>query len=385
MLARTKAWLDERPWAWALIAALATLAMLALVSCAFPDIALADPDAGGEEEEGSGIPIIGDIIDGATDLFETVTDPVGKVVAWITDLISKMILTLFGMAWGMAGKIADTEVLLDFRHMFGGDSTAVYEFVKVINDSLVTTVGYTFLAIVMLIKLANLGQRMDGNGTLPAVKEVFLLIVWYAVLLFLVNNSFEICEAVYTISLAVMNIVNDSATSGLLIPAIEEVITEERLSYFATLPGFLALAIFAFIFMLMSFVTLVVVQFVVWGRALQLYAMAAFSPIAIPFLGTEETKPWAMGFIKNFLALCVTGAIILFILLVYPAVMSIAFTPFDTIGLQELVTGSESALQTLNDNLGAMLLWLVKIIAFYCVLIYAMVKSGGWARELLGS
>ncbi len=362
MLARTRKWLDGHPWAWTLIAALATAAVLWALSCAFPDLALAAPeDEGGEEEDGGILGALGDV-------FDTITNPGEAIMTAVSRLLVGMFVNAYNWSMGLMDYSVTGSVAQPFNELFGLGGSQVFDFVRSINDSLVTSVGYTFLAIVLLVRLAQLGQRMDGNGTLPAVKEVFLLIVWYAVLLFLINNSFEICQAVYAIATALVNIVSSAAPTideGAVYELTEETINGAGL----TLAAVAIMFILMLFFLLLSLVTQVVVQFVVWGRALQIYALAAFSPVALPFLGNDETRPWAMGFIKTFISVCVAGAIMAFILYVFPFIYQLVL----------MDTGEGTFSDVMN-----LIMWMIRFIAFYLVEMYALIKSGSWARDLLG-
>lgn len=341
----------------ALFLSIALLALLVILAMVLPETALAAP------EDGSGD---GSWLDGILDALNGLS-PVNALLTWLSDLMTGLCVSLFNFSMQLMQSMSDGTVITDFNKLFGNDSTQVYEFAKAVNKGLVTSVGYTFLAIVMLIKLANLGQRMDGNGTLPAVKEVLWLVVWYAVLLFLINNSMELCEATYAIVMALIKIVRASAPTMSQADFVE--IGADDIAGFSSFESLVILAFIMLLFFLAAGATLLITQVVVWGRAIQLYAYSAFAPIALPFLGTDETKPWALGFIKSYLALCLTGAFIVFILLIYPFVMAIAFTDI----------GSYGGFTPLE-----LILWLLKCMAFFVVLIYALVKTGSWSRELLG-
>lgn len=57
-------------------------------------------------------------------------------------------------------------------------------------------------------------------------------------------------------------------------------------------------------------------------RAMQLYVMAAFSPLPFALLGFDETKNYGVSFCKNFLATCLAGVIILFAMGLFPNLLS---------------------------------------------------------------
>lgn len=379
MLSRVKRAVLDRPWLVTMLACLAIVAVLVLISCIAPDLALADPDAPNPDDTGEGGNPVEDAINWIGDAISSVIDaalsPIEAIFNSIATLVRMLIVAMYNLGISMLKTIADTELLVDFEHLFSKNSTTIYDFAKALNDSLVTSVGYTFLGIIMLVKLATLGQRMDGNGTLPAVKDVLLLIVWYAVMLFLINNSFLICGTMYTISYAMMKMVKDATPSGDDILADLATIEDGDLVPFAGMDQLMILLTFIMIFLVVCLLTVIVGHFVVWGRALQIYAYAAFAPIALPFLGLDETRQWAMGYIKNFLALCIAGAIIMFVLMCYPSVIVVAFVDIP-MNNPFLVTA---------DNRFEAYLWMARVMAFTLVICYALLKSGAWAREILGN
>ena len=55
---------------------------------------------------------------------------------------------------------------------------------------------------------------MDGNATLPVVKEVVFLLVFDAVFLFVLQNSFELMQSVYEVSRIAVSRVSDLFGTG---------------------------------------------------------------------------------------------------------------------------------------------------------------------------
>ena len=49
----------------------------------------------------------------------------------------------------------------------------------------------------MLVQLVRVSEKVDGSATMPAVKEVVELAVFFVIFSWLINNSGEICEAVF--------------------------------------------------------------------------------------------------------------------------------------------------------------------------------------------
>lgn len=55
---------------------------------------------------------------------------------------------------------------------------------------------------------------MDGNASMPGVKEVVFLLVFYAVFLFVLQHSFELMQSVYEVSRIAVSRVSDLFGTG---------------------------------------------------------------------------------------------------------------------------------------------------------------------------
>ena len=69
---------------------------------------------------------------------------------------------------------------------------------------------------------------------------------------------------------------------------------------------------------LVVIVAYVVALVVSWARAIQIYIMAAFSPIPLALTSLDETRQMGVGYLKNFTAVCLAGVIILVLLVSFP-------------------------------------------------------------------
>ena len=65
----------------------------------------------------------------------------------------------------------------------------------------------------------------------------------------------------------------------------------------------------------------IVALVVCWARALQLYIMAAFSPIPLAFMALDDTRQIGVGYLKNFTAVCIAGLIIVILLIAFPVIL----------------------------------------------------------------
>lgn len=58
-----------------------------------------------------------------------------------------------------------------------------------------------------------------------------------------------------------------------------------------------------------------------WARTIQIYVLAAFSPIPLSLMALDETRQMGVDYLKNFAAVCLAGVIILVLLVSFPIVL----------------------------------------------------------------
>ena len=238
-----------------------------------------------------------------------------------------------------------------FDELFEG--TNAYKTMMDVQASLVKSLAYAILTIVILVQLVRIANRLDGAAAVPGVKEVIFLLIFFVVIKFVIDHSVEFCAAFYdgTVSF-IKNMPSFDAS-----PDAGWEMTADKLGLTGAGGCFLALLVI----LPVSAIALVVGYFVVIARNLQIYIYAVFACIPLALLGAEETKQYGMGFIKNYVALCLTGIIIVLILIMYPLLT------------QSVVNANEAGIGVAAQQ-----------IAVSALFIFAMMKSGGWAREILG-
>ncbi len=251
-----------------------------------------------------------------------------------------------------------------FDALLGDASTGQYTLYSFIHDiwqTAILPIGCGVLSFVFTIKLIQISQRMDGNASFPAVKEVIFLLVFFAVFLFILQNSFEIMGAIYEVASKAIQTTTNIITSP-------EVANQTWVDLPTSLFGdpmqavaICFIAIFSFIACLVAYVLALIS---VWARGLQIYIMAMCSPIPLALMGTDETKQIGIGYLKAFFAACLAGLILAVILFAYPIMISSLYSLIKGVGDNILVP-----LQSLVVN---------------CLLIYGLVKSGSWAQAIMG-
>ena len=231
----------------------------------------------------------------------------------------------------------------------------------------VLPIGCGVLSMVFTVQLIHLSQRMDGNASMPAVREVVFLLVFFAVCLFLVQNSFELMRAVYeVVRLAITRSTALFGTGGAMDLSAVSIVTDED-----DVAALLAMVVVALVSWLVVVVAYVVALVVTWARAIQLYVMAALSPIPLSLLGLDETRHMGVGYIRQFASVCLAALIVAVPLVAFPVVLG---------GLNAASAGTGTPIDSLVGGLS----YALQYLAMCVLLVLSLAKSGAWARDVLG-
>ena len=255
----------------------------------------------------------------------------------------------------------------DFGSMIGSSGTvSMYDIVHGAWQVAILPIGCGVLSFVFTVKLIQISQRMDGNAAMPGVKEVVFLLVFFAVFLFLVQNSFEIMRAIYeVVNLAVSRVLGMFGQGGAIdLTAASIVTTDDDV---AALVAMLLVGVISWVVVLAAYVVALVVC---WARAIQLYVMAAFSPLPLSLMALDDTRQIGIGYLKNFTAVCLAGLIIVILLIAFPVVLG---------GL----TAASAGTGTPIDGVVGGLSYALQYLAMCILLILSLVKSGAWARDIV--
>ena len=121
--------------------------------------------------------------------------------AWLCGILRDTCNWIFAGQADMLRSIgADGVLAADFAQMLGsaGDVT-MYDLVRGVWQAAILPIGCGMLSLVFTVQLIKVSQRMDGNASMPGVKEVVFMLVFFAVFLFLIQNSFDLMQAVYQV------------------------------------------------------------------------------------------------------------------------------------------------------------------------------------------
>ena len=216
----------------------------------------------------------------------------------------------------------------------------------------------------MFITLPKVFASMKLGG---AIGTIFFLLVFFAVFLFLLQHSFELCQAVYEVTrFAIEKIVALFGSGSQLDLDAVSLVTEED-----DVPSLIAMMLVAVISWLVVIVAYVVALVVSWARCIQLYIYACFAPIPLSLLALDDTRQLGIGFLRNFASVCIAGIVILVILVSFPIVLS---------GLNAVSAGTQTPIDSVVGGLS----YALQYLAMCILLILSLIKSGTWARDIMG-
>ncbi len=361
------------------IAAACALALAAAAMAAAPAPAMAwdvsdatDGLTGAVSAAGEALSDLGTVFTHPDGFLAYVLLSLGSAWLKIASIVIYWALHIAEMAGGVIG-------LNDFNHLVtsgAGDASAVKALAEGVCNTAVKPLCGSILSLIMLSRLMKMSQRIDGTQAMPALKEVIMLGVEVAFAVWLVTHAFPLCSDVFDLVNGFAGAISRQAGVGWIDFVVDTSALINEDVGGATTSG---LIIFALGFVLMKSVVGCTIDmykgFI--GRGLQIYLYAAFSPLLMCFLWIDETRQWAMGYIKGFVACALSGAVIYFGMCVLPyALLGVG-------SVADNVSVADGGL-TVNIAAGGALFAVVGISAAAEAVKMLISNSGQYARDILG-
>lgn len=295
-------------------------------------------------------------------------DIAGDINNWLAELLRDAANWMFSKQVDVLKGIGYDGILgADFSSMLTtSGSVSMYDIAHGVWRVAILPIGCGVLSLVFTVKLIQISQRVDGNASMPGVKEVVFLLVFFAVFLFLIQHSFELMQSIYeVVGIAIDRVMALFGTGGALDLAAVSIVTTDD-----DIPALLAMLIVSLISWVVVLTAYIVALVVCWARALQLYIMAAFSPIPLAFMALDDTRQIGVGYLKNFAAVCIAGLIIVILLIAFPLILG---------GIVGVNPGTGTPVDTVANGLT----YALQYLAMCILLILSLVKSGAWARDIV--
>lgn len=335
---------------------------------------------------------VSDAVDGLTSAINSAASTLSSIgtvfknplgfTAWVLLSVGASWLNLTSIvvywALNLAEKAGGIIGLSDFNHLVTGgtDTSAVKAVAEGVCNYAIKPICGSILSLVMLSKLMKMSQRIDGTQTMPALKEVIMLAVEVGFAAWLVSNAFPLCSDVFDLVNGFASTISRQAGVGWINFEVDTtaLINEDAGAAMST-----ALILFVLGFVMMKSVIGCTIDmykgFI--ARGLQIYLYAAFSPLLMCFLWIDETRQWAMGFIKGFVSCALSGVVIYFGMCVLPYALA------GVGAVAENVANANGGLTVSIATSGA-LFALIGIGAAAEAVKQLISNSGQYARDILG-
>lgn len=196
----------------------------------------------------------------------------------------------------------------------------VYQFALNVNDVAVKPVAAVILSIIFTLELAKVSTRIDGDRQL-GVKIVAAAMFKIALLLVAAQNAKLFLDAINEITTTIFAGITDAMPAGTsaatnLGDGIRDQIDSRD---YMGQAGAMLILVFPF---LAAKCAQLAFHVIVLLRFFELYLLTAFNSLPIAFLGTDETKPMAIGYFKKYASTCVKAVTLFIGVWIYRSFMS---------------------------------------------------------------
>ena len=298
--------------------------------------------------------------------------PIDDFTEWLAGVVRDWIVGLAGTMNTIVGQMtASLDLDVPLQQLFGASgSTGAYDFAMNVMNGVVKPMAGTVLAFCLVVELMKVAEHADSSQTMPGVKQVATVVVFFVLFSLLIDHADAVCLLLYEIGRIVLDY---ASSAGAVVGSLD--VEALRSSLEALGANFWALGT-ALVDMGLAYAALtiawVVALFVVWARAIQIYVYLMFAPVPIALLGASETRQMGVGYLRNFAAVCLASTVMMFVLFLFPLLFNSVMTEYTSAWLNI----SQGDVVVLGAT--------VKLIALCVVLIFALVKSGAFTREVLG-
>lgn len=300
---------------------------------------------------------------------------------WVCSLFATMVYRQMVGAAELLSQIGIEDLLESgFSELMGTDvlmrgaasgaeapSVTPYWVVREVSARVVVPAACSVLAFCTLAQVARISSRVQAYDAMPAVREVVQLVVFYVVFYALVTRAFDVCEALFGVAQHMAESVGGYKAS--IASGFGDFEAFKEAGLVSDAASAMVLWVVSLLVYVSAMLACVVGYVVFFARTIQLYVLACFSPISLALLGNEHTRAMGVGFLKAFFAAALAGAVMMVVLAFFPSLVSWAAA-----GMAASLT--EGPLGVLGPP--------VRMVAVSLLLVFALAKSGSWARDVLG-
>lgn len=273
------------------------------------------------------------------------------------DIIISMLQSILGTSFANG---AD-----GLKHTVATYNTSAWEFANTLNSTAVKPVAASIVAIVLVLELARISSRFDGDQKLGVqlvancmIKAVLVIVAIQNVDLVLGAIN-EVGERIITNTVTITPAAHDNILPSTVSDAVESMGTVDKAGTLLVL----------FVPWLLAVTGSLAVKVIVFVRFAELYILSSCATLPLAFLGHPETKSITVGYLRRYGGVVLQGVMIFVIIAVY--------SKFQINGMNWEGIDGDNMLSRLTTNIGE----LVAGPVFFMVL---MLGSSRLAKALLG-
>ena len=133
----------------------------------------------------------------STDMSYALFDIIDDLNDWLKGLLLDFVETQLEGFTKIMQQISASDIMTNGFKLLLGKGVGFYTLIQGLHQTMVIPLAHSILALVMLVQIVKISQRIDATQTMPAVKDVMILTVFFVIFTWLINNSLELCAAIY--------------------------------------------------------------------------------------------------------------------------------------------------------------------------------------------
>lgn len=196
----------------------------------------------------------------------------------------------------------------------------LYNAAVTVHSTAVKPVTAIVLSIMFVLMLATTSTRVEGDREL-GVRIIAATMFKIAMVFVVAQNAVLILDAISSVATSIMGVANDVdvGTGGGAAPLLGDAMRDD-LDDLGNMEKF-GMIVVLFLPWVVQKLAAVVAIMLVFIRFLQMYLLTAFASLPIAFLGHDDTKGIAIGYLKGFATVAFTGVVIVLTVKMYQALV----------------------------------------------------------------
>ena len=278
-----------------------------------------------------------------------------------SDALAQGLYTMFKFIFSpdLAGGITDLQKTIATFNV------AAYGLAGDINSTIIKPIAAVVLAIILVLELARISSRFDGDQKL-AVQQVATAMIKAVLVIIAIQNVDLILGAINQVGDNAISAVAapGSLSSSQSYPSVQEI--QE-----ADLPSQLFTGGLLIIPWLLALIAGIILKVIVFVRFAEIYVLSAAATLPLVFMAHPETKSIAVGYLKKYAAAVLQGLMIIIMVKVF-------------VELKKAGLGGGGSSISGSDLLGTTLNAVPNMALSSVVFLFLIIASGRLARALVG-